>query len=283
MPVKVASESLEVVSAASGPLSALEDVSFEIADGEFVSIVGPSGCGKSTLLHVLTGFEPPDRGEALVDGRADREADAARRADRAARIGLPVDDGAPQPAVRRGQRRPRETRGERPRYIDLVGLAGFEESFPAQLSGGMLAARGGGARADGAPRRAVHGRAIRRARRRSRGCACAPSCSASLARPPTCLLVTHDVDEALHLSDRVVVMSAAARADPVRGRGRRAATPRSLAESRARRARQRVLRELGPLARRGAGRHRFDRCVPRALRRVRERSRRRRRRAPTWS
>src|SRR2546426_1464700 len=70
MPVKIAVRDLwKSYPLDRGRLSALEGVSLEIADGEFVSIVGPSGCGKSTLLHVLCGFEPPDHGEVRVDGR----------------------------------------------------------------------------------------------------------------------------------------------------------------------------------------------------------------------
>ena len=52
-----------------GEVSALEDMSFTVGAGEFVAIVGPSGCGKSTLLKVLAGFEQPDRGDVLIDGR----------------------------------------------------------------------------------------------------------------------------------------------------------------------------------------------------------------------
>src|SRR5262245_42160868 len=122
-----------------GRLSAIEDVSLEIADGEFVSIVGPSGCGKSTLLHVLSGFERPDRGEVVMDGRA-----VDRPSPRAVLI---AQRGSvfPWMTVRSnllfaaGQRRPLEEREDMARrYIDLVGLAGFEDRFPAHLSGGMV-------------------------------------------------------------------------------------------------------------------------------------------------
>jgi NitT/TauT family transport system ATP-binding protein len=107
-------------------------VSFEIADGEFVSIVGPSGCGKSTLLHVLSGLRAPGPRRG-ADGRPrDREAEPARRADRAARFGVPVDDRAPQPAVRREQPTAAAREMVR-RYIELVGLEGSRELPGAAL------------------------------------------------------------------------------------------------------------------------------------------------------
>ena len=56
-----------------GDIEALRDVSFEVAEGEIVCIVGPSGCGKSTLLNLIAGFEPPDSGEILIDGKPPAE------------------------------------------------------------------------------------------------------------------------------------------------------------------------------------------------------------------
>jgi len=50
-------------------VTALEDISFEVAEGEFLCIIGPSGCGKSTLLNIIAGLEKPDRGEVLIDGQ----------------------------------------------------------------------------------------------------------------------------------------------------------------------------------------------------------------------
>src|ERR1700745_1903827 len=51
-----------------GSLPVIDDVSFSVADSEFVAIVGPSGCGKSTLMNIVAGFERPDSGAVLIDG-----------------------------------------------------------------------------------------------------------------------------------------------------------------------------------------------------------------------
>jgi FAD-dependent halogenase len=245
MPVKVAIRNLwKSYPQREGRLSALEDVSLEIADGGFVSIVGPSGCGKSTLLHVLSGFDRADRGEALIDGRPIEK--PSPRAVLIAQRGSVF----PWMTVRRNllfgaMQRSAEEREERVRrYIDLVGLAGFEDSFPAQLSGGMLqrveVARALMARPDVLYMDEPFGALDALTRLRMR-----VELQQILARDRhTCLLVTHDVDEALHLSDRVVVMS------PRPGRVQcvidvDAPHPRALASPALVAQKQRVLRELG--------------------------------------
>src|SRR5262245_400902 len=227
-----------------GRLCALEDVGFEVADGEFVSIVGPSGCGKSTLLHVLCGFEPPDRGGVWMDGQA-----VSRPTPRAVLI---AQRGSvfPWMSVRHnvlfgavhGSAEEREAMARR--YIELVGLAGFEESFPAQLSGGMLqrveVARALMARPDVLYMDEPFGALDALTRLRMRA-----ELRRILVRDRhTCLLVTHDVEEALHLSDRIVVFT------PRPGRVQcivevDAPHPRDLASPALVALKQRVLRELG--------------------------------------
>src|SRR6187402_3201914 len=59
---------VEGISKSFGALPVVDDVSFDVADGEFVAIVGPSGCGKSTLLNIISGFERADRGAIRIDG-----------------------------------------------------------------------------------------------------------------------------------------------------------------------------------------------------------------------
>jgi len=233
-----------------GPLAALEDVAFGLAEGEFVSLVGPSGCGKSTLLNILTGFERPDRGKVLVDGRP-IEGPSQRGI-------LITQRGSvfPWMTVRRNLLfgaggRPEDERESLVRhYMDLVGLGGFEDSFPWQLSGGMLQ-RVEVARALMAspellfmdePFGALD--ALTRMRMRA-------ELLQILSRDRhTCLLVTHDVEEAIHLSDRILVMS------PRPGTIQcilevDAPQPRVMSSPKLVQLKERVLRELGLSARAG--------------------------------
>ena len=190
-----------------GQVAALEDMSFTVADGEFIAIVGPSGCGKSTLLNVLAGFERADRGEVRIDGRPVLAP---------SRRGILITQRGsvfPWMTVRRnldlamnGVRHP-ERQDIIAQHIALVGLTGFEEAYPHELSGGMLQ-RVEVARAliakpdllymdepfgalDALTRLSVRNELLR-----------------ILTRDrPTCLLVTHDVEEALQVADRVFVMT----------------------------------------------------------------------------
>ena len=120
-------------------LRALAQVSFQVAPGEFVSIVGPSGCGKSTLLRILGGLLAPDSGSVVIDGEP---LHAPRR-----EIGFvfqranlmpwrTVLDNIALPLQVQGMPMV-EARREAQRLSDLVGLHGFEAALPYQLSGGM--------------------------------------------------------------------------------------------------------------------------------------------------
>jgi NitT/TauT family transport system ATP-binding protein len=118
---------------------ALSDLSFTVAEKEFVSIVGPSGCGKSTLLKILSGIITRDSGDVLLLG----ETVTAPRAD----IGLVFQDAVllPWRTVIQNVMLPIEIRkldrniyGKRATdLLKLVGLDGFEHKYPNELSGGM--------------------------------------------------------------------------------------------------------------------------------------------------
>src|SRR5437667_7599183 len=120
-------------------IEALRDVSFEVSEGEFVSIVGASGCGKTTLLRIVDGLVAPTRGQVEVGGRPvagpgpDRgfvfQQDALfpwRTVLDNVIFGLEVQG-----------RKKAESRARADGLLRLVGLAGFEQHFPHELSGGM--------------------------------------------------------------------------------------------------------------------------------------------------
>jgi NitT/TauT family transport system ATP-binding protein len=122
-------------------LSVLEGITLDVQEGEFVSLLGTSGCGKTTLLNIVAGFIPPSRGEVTVDGRPVVAPGPERGVifqQYAVFPWLSVQDnitfGLTLSANRLG---PAERGAIARRYIDLMGLRGFEHAYPKTLSGGM--------------------------------------------------------------------------------------------------------------------------------------------------
>jgi NitT/TauT family transport system ATP-binding protein len=124
---------------AKGTLRVLEDVSFDVEEGEFLAIVGPSGCGKSTLLRIINGIVPLTSGQVIYKGR---QVDGINL-----ECALVFQSFALLPwlSVKANIEMGLEARGVPPDerekkagvYIDKVGLDGFEEAYPRELSGGM--------------------------------------------------------------------------------------------------------------------------------------------------
>src|SRR5699024_10913130 len=120
-------------------VTALDNVSLETANGEFLSLLGPSGCGKSTVLRIIAGLDEPTSGGVRVNGQDPDK----MRAD--GKVGIAIQDSALMPwrSVSSNIRLPLEVAGIKPApglvpsLIDLVGLQAFENSKPSQLSGGM--------------------------------------------------------------------------------------------------------------------------------------------------
>jgi ABC-type nitrate/sulfonate/bicarbonate transport system ATPase subunit len=189
-----------------GMLNVVDDVSFAVADGETVAIVGPSGCGKSTLMNVVAGFEPADRGSVSIDG-AQRHAPSARGI-------LITQHGSVFPwlSVQQnlmfgldGHTRGKEALADH--YAEMVGLKGFESSYPHELSGGMLKrvelARALVVKPEilymDEPFSALD--ALMNLRMRNE------LLRVLAEERHTVLLITHDVEEAIHLADRVIVLT----------------------------------------------------------------------------
>jgi NitT/TauT family transport system ATP-binding protein len=192
-----------------GDLGALDRVSFDIQEGEFVCCLGPSGCGKSTLLRVLAGLLPPTEGRVRLRGR---------------RIDGPSDDVGivfqktnlmPWRTVMRNITLPleieqvdaAEAKRRAADLIRLVGLEGFASSYPDELSGGM-------AQRVAIARALIHDPAILLLDEPFAALDALTRERMNLellriweARRKTVVMVTHNVQEAILLSDRVLVMT----------------------------------------------------------------------------
>jgi NitT/TauT family transport system ATP-binding protein len=192
-----------------GDLEVLRDISVTINDGEFVALVGPSGCGKTTFLRIVSGLEAAEGGTISVDDTVvtgpGRDRGFVFQSDSLLPWRTVLDNTIVglELAGRIGAADLERTR----KLLSLVGLAGFESYFPRQLSGGMRQ-RASIARAlvlepevllldepfgalDAVTRRQMNVELQR----------------IWSARQITTMLITHSVDEALFLADRVVVMS----------------------------------------------------------------------------
>jgi len=193
-----------------GEIAALADVSLQVSRNEFVALVGPSGCGKSTLLRLVAGLIRPSAGRVAIDG----EAIEGPRADTGIVFQAPtllpwatVMDNVLFPL--RMMRRMRPDSRERAReLLDLVGLAGFEERHPRELSGGMQ-------QRAAICRALIHDPEILLMDEPFGALDALTREEMTLEllriwqeRPKTILFVTHSIPEAVLLADRVVVMSA---------------------------------------------------------------------------
>ena len=200
----------KVFSGKRGEVTALKELSMDVTDGEFLVIVGASGCGKTTLLNLVAGFDMPTEGQILLDGQPV--------------TGITPECGmifqqyalfpwkTVQDKVEFGmkmKRMPVKDRRERAaRFIDIVGLNGFEQTYPHHLSGGMKQ-RVSIARSlannpkvmlldepfaalDAMTRQVLQEQLVRIYEKHRK----------------TIVFITHSIDEALLLSSRIMVMTA---------------------------------------------------------------------------
>ncbi|MCM1112949.1 MAG: ABC transporter ATP-binding protein [Muribaculum sp.] len=191
---------------------ALNHVSIDIDAGSFVSVIGPSGCGKSTLLRLIAGLIKADQGELLLDGEPVKGPGCDR--------GLVFQNPTLFPwlniydniafGLKAGNRRmeKRLVREKVEENIRLVGLEGFEKSYPHQLSGGMCQRASLARSLVGKPRLLLLDEPLGALDAFTR-----MNMQDELLRiwekeNMTMIMVTHDVDEAVYLSDKVIVMSA---------------------------------------------------------------------------
>jgi NitT/TauT family transport system ATP-binding protein len=188
---------------------ALKDVDLDVRDGEFITLVGPSGCGKSTLLNLIAGFEKPDSGTVMFEGKPVEKAGPDR-------LVLFQDHGlfpwlTVQQNVEFGLRvlgLPKSERRERAmEYLKLVHLQKFRRSYPFQLSGGMKQ-RTAIARALAVqPNMLLMDEPFGALDPRTRDILHLELQSLWMQTKKTIIFVTHSVEEAVRLADRIVIMA----------------------------------------------------------------------------
>jgi len=195
-----------------GPLRVVDDVSYEILDREFVSVIGPSGCGKTTMLNMVAGFMRPSAGRVLLDGKP---------------IGRPGPDRGvifqeygvfPWLTVRQNIEfglklgasgvPPSEHEQVCRRYMELMGLADFADAWPRMLSGGMrqrlALARAYAVR----PEFLLMDEPFGALDAQTRSAMQDLLLEVLQAEDKTVMLITHSVEEAVYLSSKIIVMTA---------------------------------------------------------------------------
>lgn len=192
-----------------GTVTAVDDVSFSVEEGEFVVIVGPSGCGKTTLLNMIGGLEAATSGTIRVAGREVSGPGADRgmvfqgyslfpwlTVRKNIEFGLKMK-GVPS------ARRAEIAEG----YITLVGLSGFEAALPDQLSGGMKQRAAIARTLANEPEILLMDEPFGALDAQTRVTMQEQLAEISRDTGSTVLFITHDIDEAILLGNRVIVMT----------------------------------------------------------------------------
>ena len=190
-------------------VTALQDVSLEVPQGEFVSIVGPSGCGKSTILNLVAGFIAPSGGEILVGGRPVRGPGPDRGVVFQSFALFPwktvLENVAFGPKMRGIAKAERERIARE--FLELAGLAHAAERYPNELSGGMQQRVGVVRALANEPDVLLMDEPFASVDAQTRMTLQEELTRIWQERRPTVLFITHDVAEAVFLSNRVVVLS----------------------------------------------------------------------------
>jgi NitT/TauT family transport system ATP-binding protein len=192
------------------PTVALQPTSLTVADNDFITILGPSGCGKSTLLRIVAGLDSPTAGRVLLDGAPV----AAPGADRGMvfqsytlfpwlTVRENVCFGLREKGVPQTQQ---DSIADR--WLDRVGLKGFEHHHPKQLSGGMQQRTAIARALANDPKILLLDEPFGALDNQTRSLMQELLLSIWESDHKTVLFVTHDIEEAIFMASRVIVMSA---------------------------------------------------------------------------
>lgn len=192
-----------------GVVTAVDDMSFSIERGEFVSIIGPSGCGKSTVFNILGGLVRGYEGKVSVGGDLISGPHPS--------IGMVFQEESTFPwrTVLDNVAFPLEVKGVRKaeryetarRFIDMVGLNGFEQRYPAELSGGMRQRVAIARTLVFEPKILLMDEPFAALDEQTRLLLGDKVLKIQEELKQTTLLITHNITEAVQLSDRVIIMT----------------------------------------------------------------------------
>lgn len=192
-----------------GPLTAVEDVSFDVAPGEFLAVIGPSGCGKSTVFNAIGGLLSDYEGSISVGGTPVRGPHPS--------IGMIFQEESTFPwrtvienvafsleiaGMPKGERLEKAKH-----FIDLVGLRGFEKRYPRELSGGMRQRVSMARTLASEPKILLMDEPFAALDEQTRLLLGDKVLEIQEQLQQTTLLITHNLTEAVQLSDRVLVMT----------------------------------------------------------------------------
>lgn len=190
--------------------TAVDGLGFHVAKGEFLCLLGTSGCGKSTILRVLAGFKRPTAGAVTfqghpVDGPCPERGFVFQQHSLFwwKTVRANVEFGLRMRGVAASLRR--ETAAE---FIKLVGLGGFERTYPGELSGGMQQRVGLARALANDPVAIMMDEPFGSLDAQTRGVMQELLLQVWAATKKTVVFVTHDVDEAILLADRILVLTA---------------------------------------------------------------------------
>jgi NitT/TauT family transport system ATP-binding protein len=208
-PILVVEDIVKRFDTPDGALTAIDRVSFDVAPGEFLAVIGPSGCGKSTLFNVIGGLLDGYQGRVSVAGETVRGPHAA--------IGMVFQEESTFPwrTVIENVAFPLEIAGvakaerlERARhFVALVGLAGFERRYPAELSGGMRQRVSMARTLASEPKILLMDEPFAALDEQTRLLLGDKVLQIQQELKQTTLLITHNITEAVQLSDRILVMT----------------------------------------------------------------------------
>ncbi len=192
------------------PTRALEPISLSVAANDFIAILGPSGCGKSTLLRIVAGLDRPTSGRVLLDGRAVQGPGADRGMVFQSYTLFPWLTVAQNIAFGLRERGVPETDRQAivAQYVERVGLKGFERHWPRQLSGGMQQRTAIARALANNPEIMLLDEPFGALDTQTRSLMQELLLDIWERERKTVLFVTHDIEEAIFLASRVVVMSA---------------------------------------------------------------------------